>query len=84
VPSEDKSERRIHPHLNPLPSREGSLARICRGYHVNGFQEESLERLVLEERVSTAFIADSGRRPVAGIDNCFIGQDHELFTDALH
>jgi hypothetical protein len=47
-------------------------------------QKKSLERIILEERISSAFITDSGGWSVAGIDNSFIRQNHEFFMNALH
>jgi hypothetical protein len=48
------------------------------------WQKKSLERIILEEGIPSAFIADSGGWSVAGIDNSFIRQNHKFFMNALH
>jgi shikimate kinase len=76
--------RRTHPHLNPLPSREMDFARICKACYIKGIETESLERMILEERIPPTFVTNSGRWSVAGIDNGFIRQNHKFFADTFH
>ena len=40
--------------------------------------------MILEERIPSAFVTNSGRWPVAGIDNGFIRQNHKFFADTFH
>jgi hypothetical protein len=57
-------------------ANEAASAKAC--------QKELLEGIILEERISSAFITDSSGRAVAGIDNGFIRQDHKFFLNAFH
>jgi hypothetical protein len=47
-------------------------------------QKEFLEGIILEERISSAFITNSGGWSVARVDNGFIRQDHKFFMNAFH
>ena len=51
---------------------------------LRAIEAESLGRIILEERIPSAFVTDSGGWSVAWVHDGFIRQDHELVIDALH
>ena len=57
---------------------------MCRGCHVRNFGVKALGLVILKERVASAFITNGSWRPVAGIDDCLVGQNHKFLMNALH
>ena len=51
---------------------------------LRAIEAESLGTIILEERISSTLIANSSEWSMAGIDNGFVRQHHELVINALH